>query len=79
MRPVKTVASNTIYRGPTDDIGDLPCQRVNGEVRSVWELDDDERRLIAEGGRLELAIFGEPIPPVGLAVLPESRSRPVPG
>lgn len=77
MRPVRTGASNDVYRGPSPDVGDLWVQRVRpGEIRSVWELDDDERRLIADGGRIELAIFNEPIPPVSLIVLPEATCRP---
>jgi hypothetical protein len=78
MRPVKTAAANWVYYGPTEDIGDLWCQRVEpGHIRVVYELDDNERKLIAEGGRVELAMLYEPIPPISMAVLPEEMCRPV--
>lgn len=78
MRPVRTGAANVVYRGPTDEIGDLWVQRVHpGQVRAVFDLDDVERALIAQGGRVELAIHSEPMPPVSLVVLPEAASRPV--
>lgn len=78
MRPVKHAGSNLVYRGPTDDIGDLWCQRIRpGEIRVVYELDDQDRELIAGGGRVELVMLNEPIPPVAMKVLPECVLRPV--
>jgi hypothetical protein len=86
MDPIRTAAANFVYRGPAENIGDLWVQRVPEnapryraqEVRSVWDLDRDERALIADGGRIELALYGaEPIPPVSLIVLPEGLCRPV--
>ena len=79
MDPIKTAAANFVYRGPREDIGDLWVQRVPSDrsVRSAWDLTDEERRVIAAGGRIELAIFYmEPIPPVSLVVLPEEQTRP---
>jgi hypothetical protein len=78
MHPIKHEASNMVYRGPTDDIGDLWVQRDKPhQVRVVYELDDNDRKLIAAGGRIELAMFHEPIPPISMAVLPEGMCRPV--
>lgn len=78
MKPVRTASSNFTYLGPTPDVGDLPCQRVRpGEIRSVWELSELERDMVAAGGRIELAIYAEPIPPVSLTVLPHAVGRPV--
>lgn len=69
MRPVRTAFSNVNYRGPSDDVGDLWCERVQpGRIHSTWVLTDQERKLIAEGGVIELAIRTEPIPPVSLIV-----------
>ncbi|HUR86033.1 MAG TPA: hypothetical protein VMY78_11865 [Solirubrobacteraceae bacterium] len=73
---------NFVYRGPTADIGDLHVRRAPHEsggnvVEVVYELDDGDRRLIAEGGRIRLGIFNEPIPPVSMAVIPESMCRPI--
>lgn len=78
MRPVKHAGSNLVYRGPRPDIGDLWCQRVQpGEIRVVYELDDAERQLIAAGGRVELLMLNEPIPPIAMQVLPEGMCQPV--
>jgi hypothetical protein len=67
-----------VYRGPAPGIGDLWCTRVRvGEIRVVYELDDRERDLIAQGGRVELAMLSEPIPPISMAVLPEAMCQPV--
>jgi hypothetical protein len=78
MRPVRHKGSDVIYRGPAPGIGDLWCQRIApGQIRVVYELDDKDRRVIAEGGRIELAMFSEPIPPISMIVLPESMCRPV--
>lgn len=78
MRPVKVAQSNIVYRGPTAEIGDLWCQRVSpGQIASVWEPSDEERQLLAEGGRVELVLWSEPIPPISLAVLAPEDSEPV--
>lgn len=73
MKPVRHDGSNLVYRGPTAGIGDLWCQRVHpGEIRVVYELDDADRERIAQGARIELAMYSEPIPPVSMIVgLPE--------
>ena len=78
MRPVRHAGSNVVYRGPTEDIGDLWCQRVKpGEIRVVYELDDQDREQIAAGGSVELAMYCEPIPPVSMLVLPAGMCEPV--
>lgn len=69
MQPVRTERSNFTYRGPTPDIGDLPCRRESGVVYSTWRLSPEERIAIAEGANIELGIwYMEPIPPVSLAI-----------
>jgi hypothetical protein len=78
MRPVRTANANIVYRGPTPEIGDLHCQRVRpGEIRSVWEPTDQERELLARGGRVEVGLFSEPIPPISVIVVSEEESEPV--
>jgi hypothetical protein len=78
VRPVRCGASNLVYRGPAPGIGDLWCQRVKPhEIRVVYEFDDAEREAIAAGGRVELAMYYEPIPPISMVVLPEEMCRPV--
>lgn len=67
MRPVKVENSNLVYRGPSDDVGDLHCRRETpGVIESVWELDDAERAAIAAGDSIVLTIYSEPIPPVAM-------------
>ena len=78
MRPIRHAGSDVVYRGPTPDIGDLWCQRVRtGEIHVVYELDDRDRHQIAEGGRVELAMYHEPIPPISMVVLPAGMCEPV--
>lgn len=70
MKPVKTPDTQFDYKGPTPDIGDLPCYRVRpGFILSEWELTKAERIAIARGARIELGIHTEPIPPVSLHVV----------
>lgn len=73
MKPIRHAGSDVVYRGPTPEIGDLWCQRVRpGEIRVVYELDDADRERIAQGARIELAMFSEPIPSISMIVgLPE--------
>lgn len=76
MKPVKTVSSNFVYRGPEPDIGDAWVERRPDEhvVYMVWELDDVERQAIAMGGQVKMGIFYmEPIPPVSLNVVVEEQ------
>jgi hypothetical protein len=69
MRPAKTPESNLVYRGPTPDIDDLHCRRVEpGRIHSDWRLSDDELRYLEAGGLVQLEILGEPIPPLSLIV-----------
>lgn len=69
MRPTPFLDANLIYRGDGDQVGDLECRRTQrGEILAVFDLDDEERAKIAAGGRVELRIAAEPIPPVRLTV-----------
>jgi hypothetical protein len=81
VQPVKHAGCNFVYRGPRADIGDLHVARVPVAggivVEVVYELDDHDRQLIAEGGRIRLGIFNEPIPPVSMTVLPEEMCQPI--
>lgn len=78
MRAIRHAGSDVVYRGPTPEIGDLWCRRMApGRIHVVYELDDADRRVIAQGGRIELAMYSEPIPPISMVVLPECMCRPV--
>lgn len=72
MIPVRTAASNFVYRGPSPDIGDAWVERRPREhvVYLTWQPSDEERAAIAAGGLVKLGIFYvEPIPPVSLNVV----------
>lgn len=78
MKPVRTKDCDVVYKGPAQDIGDLWCHRVRPHIiETWWELDDEERAIIAAGGRILLGIYKEPIPPVGMGVVPAEESKPV--
>lgn len=69
MKAVKTAVTDVCYHGPAPDIGDLWCHRARpGLIMSIWEPDEDEMKLLKEGGKVVLWIYTEPIPPVSLEV-----------
>lgn len=69
MRPIKHNGSNFVYRGPSDDIGDLWVHRDGrGGVFAVYEFTDRERELIAAGAHIEFGIYQEPMPPISARV-----------
>lgn len=69
MIPIRTAASNFVYRGPTPDIGDAWVERRGRHnVHMVWHPSEAERAAIAAGASIELGIYAEPIPPVSLNV-----------
>lgn len=77
MHPIKTARANVVYRGDGQTVGDVWVEReAEGRVLLTYELDDADRAAIAAGGRLELAIYAEPIPPVSLAVIAAELSEP---
>lgn len=78
MRPVHHAGCNKVYLGPTDDIGDLHCiEQADGTISVVYELDDEDRATLAQGGRVMLGIDTQPIPPVSMQVIPEGMCRPI--
>jgi len=53
MRPIKTAHSNFLYTGPVPSIDNLPCERrVQGWIRSIWALSQQERDYITAGGNI---------------------------
>lgn len=81
MNHIKTDDCNMVYRGPEPGIGDLHCRRsvIDGQGRtaifSVWTFTETERRAIAEGANVELAIYHyEPIPPVSMIVTTKGKA-----
>jgi hypothetical protein len=53
----------------TDRMLTYEARPRHAAIRSAWQLTDDEVAQIARTGLLELTIWGEPIPPVALAVI----------
>lgn len=77
MKPRRTPTSNRVFRlpGGTED-NDLWVREDQDEVGaplicSVWVPTDEERRAIARGDNIELAVWGTGTPPVSLAVTTE--------
>lgn len=78
MKPRKTPTSTMVYRLPGgNEDNDLWAERdaAAGTILSTWELDDDERRRIAEGGTVDLVVWGTGHPPVALAIGPSLEER----
>lgn len=83
MKPVRTKATIGTYGAPrgATAVGGLPYHRTYDEtmypgagvkvpvIHSAWELEPAEIAALQRGGRIELAIYGEPIPPVSLIVV----------
>jgi hypothetical protein len=71
MRPIRTVQSNFTYHAPPGmrECEPLPVVRTSdGRTVSVWEPTPEQRRAIAEGANIELHVWMQPPPPVGLLV-----------
>jgi hypothetical protein len=75
MKPIRTDHSNYTYLGPEASIANLPCRRDrhSGAVYAVFQLTDEERKKVANGGQIELGIYNEPIPPVSMNVVSEAE------
>jgi hypothetical protein len=73
MEPTNNSWCNFVYRGPRQNIGDLPCRRETEHgmrvVRAYFKPSSDELKELIAGGSLCLSIYTEPIPPVSLGVV----------
>lgn len=76
MKAIANVRTTLVYRGDAEKgIGDLECERVMpGLIRSFWEPSPEELEKLNDGGVIELAIWGEPIPPVSVNALTIAES-----
>lgn len=80
MRPVRTEDATVVYKAPPTmpECGDLYVHRVRpGVIRSTWEPNDQEREILAAGGRIQLTLAHEPIPPIMLEVMAKEVTEPV--
>lgn len=72
MKPVRTADTNLMLTAPEGvaNVDNLPAQVLeDGAIASVWWLDDDERRAIAEqGANIVLVVLG-PHPAVQMQVV----------
>lgn len=78
MRPRKVPTSNACYVLPGgNEDNDLWAEKNVHDftITSVWELTDEERKKIAEGGTIELIIWAAGHPPVALEVGPSIEER----
>lgn len=70
MRPRRTPSSNRVFRLPggteDNDLWVTVDEDGDGEVviGSTWELDEDERKAIADGANIRLLVWGKGHPPV---------------
>ena len=75
MKPVPFADQNFIFRKPdnmTDkECGDLPCfvDKINSQVVSCWELSEEEKKQIAETGKIWVGIKAFPVPPMFLCTI----------
>jgi hypothetical protein len=75
MKPRRTVLSDTVFRlagGTEDNDLWLFCDTdADGAplLRSCWVPTDEERRAIADGGNVELIVWGAGHPPVAMGVV----------
>lgn len=75
MKPRRTPSSNLVYRldGHSED-HDLWATVKDADeynevlTQTVWQLDDDERRMVAEGANICLTIWGTVHPPTSMEV-----------
>lgn len=76
MKPVRTKTTEMVYRGPTEEIGDLWTHRVRpGEIESFWRPDAGELEILNAGGVVELSLYNEPIPPIGMRVVSAEHAQ----
>jgi hypothetical protein len=83
VRPVSTIRTTGIYGAPKGTervVGGLPYYRERDAeldttiVWSDWQFEENELRVLAEGGHLCIGIVGlEPIPPIAVRVLSADR------
>lgn len=78
MQPVHTKDCDVVYKGPSQEIGDLWCKRIRpGVIRVTYEPNEIELELLKNGGRVQLTLMKEPIPPVMMEVVDADISQPI--
>lgn len=84
MKPRRTPDSNQVFRlpGGTED-NDLWVrltvdQHDDDVIESVWQPNDLERRMLAEGAHVRLVVWGRAHPPVAVGVYQGELGAPRP-
>ena len=81
MRPKKTPLSNHVFELPGGNEDNTLFVEAHLDeqgqpvMTSVWELTENERWLISQGGTIELHVWGRGTPPVALSVGPSMEDR----
>jgi hypothetical protein len=72
MKAIRHGRSNVFYHGsPLEEVPDLWVERPSpGEVHVVFEFEEYERAMIADGAQVELVLYHEPIPLLSAGVVP---------
>lgn len=71
MKPIEFPEQNVVYGENQPEYDPLPAHKTaEGQVVTVWQLSDEERKHIAETGLLYFSqhTFNHPIQPVFLTV-----------
>ncbi|MCK5017415.1 MAG: hypothetical protein KAS32_10145 [Candidatus Peribacteraceae bacterium] len=71
MDPIKFEGMNVVLAEDQPQYIPLPvCKEADGKMTSVWKLTDEEKELIAKGGKvcLSQSTFNQPFQPVNLWV-----------
>lgn len=70
MKPIKTESTNCILKG-IEGVQDLPVTRLEytdgvQAVESCWELSEEDKKKIAETGKIYLLCLSNTHPPIWL-------------
>lgn len=70
MKPIKTESTNCILKG-SEGVQDLPvtqleCKDGLQPVESCWELSEDDKKKIAETGKIYFVCLSNTHPPIWL-------------
>lgn len=78
MNPIQTADTNTVFTlpGGTEE-NNLPLNKTIRDGYNVnistWQPSDDERAILADGGNVELMVYGIAHPPVSIIAVPAER------
>lgn len=81
VRPKKTPSTNHVFELPGGNEDNSLFVEAHldeqGEpvMTSVWELTERERAMVAEGGTIELHVWGRGTPPIAMSVGPSLAER----